>query len=191
MSDPGAFSGVDWASNTVNVIKNIADNVEPIQRLITAAAYILGLLFGFKALYTLKIYGEARTMMSSNATAKEPLTYLFVSAVLLMSPKAVEVLLATTFGSSSILQYGPITSSNQPIEEIFGSGSEVAKPLMMIIQTVGYVAFVRGWILIARASAHGQQPGGSGKGLMHVFGGILAINIVSTLQIVNNTIFGS
>lgn len=190
MSSPGAFSIINWSASNVNVLKNIAENVQPIQKLITGAAYVMGLLFAFKALYVLKLYGEARTMMSSNATAKEPLMYLFVAAVFLVSPKAVSVFLASTFGSSNILEYAPMNGGSQPLYDVFGYGSEAIKPMMMIIQTLGYVAFIRGWVLVARASSQGQQPGGVGKGLMHVFGGILAINIVSTIQIVNNTIYG-
>lgn len=184
------FSLVDWSSSHVNVLKNIAANVQPIQKLVTGAAYVMGLLFAFKALYCLKVYGEARTMMASNATAKEPLMYLFVAAVFLVSPKAVSVLLASTFGSTNILEYAPMNNKFQPLYEVFGYGSDAIQPMMMIIQTLGYIAFIRGWVLVARSSSQGQQPGGVGKGLMHVFGGILAINIVSTLQIVNNTIYG-
>ena len=82
MSDTGAFFNVNWSAQNINVLKNIAATVQPIQKLLTGSAYLLGLLFAFKALYMLKVYGEARTMMSSNTSAKEPLTYLFVAAVL-------------------------------------------------------------------------------------------------------------
>ncbi len=181
-----AQTGWFTSENTIDILRNIASNVEPIQKMVTGSAYVLGLVFAFKALYSLKVYGEARTMMSSNASMKEPLMYLFVAAIFLISPQAVSVFLTSTFGSGNIMEYGP-TNGESPL---FGSATELAKPLVMIIQTIGYIAFVRGWILVARASAHGQQPGSTGKGLMHVFGGILAINIVSTIQIVNNTLYG-
>ncbi len=46
--------------------------------------------------------------------------------------------------------------------------------------------------MVAKAASQGgQQAGSTGKGLMHVLGGILAINIVSTMQIVNNTLYGT
>lgn len=181
-----AQNGWFTSTNATDILKNIASNVEPVQKMVTGSAYVLGLVFAFKALYSLKVYGEARTMMASNASVKEPLMYLFVAAVFLISPQAVSIFLTSTFGTGNIMQYGP-TNGESPL---FGTASELAKPLVMIIQTIGYIAFVRGWILVARSSAHGQQPGSTGKGIMHVFGGILAINIVSTLQIVNNTIYG-
>ena len=55
----------------------------------------------------------------------------------------------------------------------------------------GECAFIHGWILIARAASQGQPPGGTGKGLMHVFGGILAMNIVRTLDVIHNTFYGT
>lgn len=188
--DGGAFFNSGWATQNIDILRNIASNIAPVQKLITGSAYVLGLLFAFKALYSLKVYGEARTMMASGASAKEPLMYLFVAAIFLVSPRAISVLLASTFGSTSIMEYAPVYSSSRDLDGLLGVGGDVGKPIAMIIQTIGYVAFVRGWVLVARASGQGQQPGSTGKGLMHVFGGILAINIVSTLQIVNNTIYG-
>jgi len=61
----------------------------------------------------------------------------------------------------------------------------------LFIQIIGLVAFVRGWMMIAKsASQGGHQQGGFGKGMMHVFGGVMAINIVSTLNVINETLFG-
>lgn len=183
-------SWTSWIAKNADVLNNIASNLLPVQRLITGAAYLIGLAFAFKAIYSLKIYGEARTMMSSNTSIKEPVMYLLVAGILIYLPTGVEIILNTTFGSSNILQYAPVNSNNPTIANLFGSGSLVGRPLTIIIQTVGIVAFIRGWILIARSASQGQPPGGTGKGLMHVFGGILAMNIVGTLNIINNTLYG-
>jgi intracellular multiplication protein IcmC len=72
----GAFS--NWANQNAEVLDNIAKNLVQVQNLLKASAYLLGLAFAFKAIYSLKAYGESRTMMSSNNSIKEPLTYLFV-----------------------------------------------------------------------------------------------------------------
>lgn len=178
-----------WLASQADIFTNIARNVLSIQRLITGAAYLMGLAFAFKAIYSLKIYGEARTMMSSHTSIKEPLAYLFVSGMFIYFPTGLSIMLMTTFGSSSILQYAPIETNNQAMSAFFGS-SKIGRPLSVIIQTIGIIAFLRGWIMVARSSAQGQPPGGMGKGLMHVFGGILAMNIVATLQIINNTLYG-
>lgn len=176
-------------ADQTNVLQNIAATLEPVERMLTGMAYVIGIAFAFKAIYSLKVYGEARTMMSNNASIKEPLLFLLVAAVFIYLPTSLSILLQTTFGEDSIVQYAPTNSSNGTMDALFGSGSPVGRPLTMIIQVIGMAAFMRGMILIARGSGQGQQ-GGAGKGLMHAFGGILAINIVKTLEIINNTLYG-
>ncbi len=174
-----------------SILNNIAANLVPVQHLITGAAYLIGVAFAFKAIYSLKAYGEARTMMSSgNANLKEPLAFLFVAGIFIYLPTGVAIILNSTFGSSSILQYAPVTRGDQAITSIFGTSSTIGRPLALIIQTIGIVAFIRGWVMLARSASQGQPPGGTGKGLMHIFGGILAMNIVATIEIINNTLYG-
>lgn len=188
MADDGGLSG--FVADQADVLQNIAASLQPVNRLLTSAAYLIGLSFAFKAMYSLKVYGEARTMMATNASMKEPLTYIFVAAVFIYLPTAFQLFLNSTFGYTSVLAYAPTDSGNSAIDTLFGSGSPVGKPLSLLLQTVGLFAFIRGWVLIARSASQGQPPGGTGKGFMHVFGGILAMNIVGTLQIINNTLFG-
>lgn len=180
-----------WITSQADILTNLANSLAPIQRLITGGAYLIGCAFIFKAIYGLKIYGEARTMQSSSTNAKEPIVYLIVGALLLYFPTGLHIVMQTTFGYQNVLQYAPVNSSNAALNTLFGNGSAVGKPLTMLIQVIGLVAFVRGWVLVARSASSGQPPGGTGKGLVHVFGGILAINIVGTLNMVNNTLYGS
>jgi intracellular multiplication protein IcmC len=180
-----------WISSQVDILTNLSHSLAPVERLITGAAYLIGLMFIFKAIYSLKTFGESRTMMSNNTSMKEPLTFFFVGAMLLYYPTAFKVFMQTSFGYDNVLQYAPINSSNSTLDTLFGSGSAVGQPLSMVIQTVGLIAFVRGWVLVARSASQGQPPGGTGKGLVHVFGGILAMNIVGTLNMINNTLYGA
>jgi intracellular multiplication protein IcmC len=180
-----AFDVTTWLTSQVDVLTNIARTLEPVQRLITAAAYIMGLGFFFKAIHTLKIYGESKTMSSGTGNLKEPVLYFLVGAMLVYFPTALSTLLMSTFGESTITAYHSVGTST-----LFGPSSRVGRPLTMIIQTIGLIAFIRGWVLIARSASQGQPPGGTGKGFIHVFGGILAMNIVKTIEVINNTLYG-
>jgi intracellular multiplication protein IcmC len=170
-----------WATSQANILKNVAASLLPVEKLITGAAYLMGIGFAFKAIYALKAYGESRAMMSSSGSLKEPLIYLFVAAMFIYFPTGLDLMLATTFGETGLLAYQ--TTDNNTYDAL-------ASSLTLIIQVIGLVAFVRGWVLIARAASQGQQPGGTGKGLVHVFGGILAMNIIATLKIIHNTLYG-
>ena len=180
-----------WIASQANILTNVANSLLPVQRLITGGAYLIGCAFIFKAIYSLKIYGEARTQMSSNTSIKEPVVFLMVGAIFIYFPTAFSTLMQSTFGYQNVLQYAPVNSSNQTLDVLFGNGSVVGRPLTIIIQVIGLIAFVRGWVMIARSASQGQPPGGTGKGFIHVFGGILAINIVGTINMINNTLYGT
>lgn len=188
MSDTSTGGYADWITNQVDILKNIAASMAPIQKLVSGGAYLLGILFAMKALHSLKSFGESRTMMSGNASFKEPLAYILVAAMLIYLPTGFDILMNSSFGNSTILAYAD--SDNTALNTLFGQNSSVGASLTLIIQTLGLIAFVRGWVLIAKSASQGQPPGGTGKGLIHVFGGILAMNIVGTLEIINNTIYG-
>lgn len=180
-----------WIASQANILTNVANSMIPVERLVIGAAYLMGCLFFIKAITSLKVYGESRTMMSNNTSIKEPLIYLATGAILVYFPTAFKIFMQTSFGYENVLQYAPLNSPNSALDTLFGSGSAVGRPLSIIIQVIGVIAFVRGWVLIARASSQGQQPGGTGKGFVHVFGGILAMNIVGTLDMINNTLYGT
>ncbi|MDF1645982.1 MAG: type IV secretion protein IcmC [Legionellaceae bacterium] len=174
------------SSTTTTVLVNLANSLLPVQNLISGAAYLVGIAFALKALYSLKVYGEARTMQASSSSIKEPIFYLLVAGMLIYFPTAVDIIMNTSFGYTNILAYG----DSEVASSMFGGDSDLGNALVIIFQTIGLYAFTRGWILIARAASQGQPPGGTGKGLMHVFGGILAVNIVGTVEMINNTLFG-
>ena len=180
-----------WISSQVDILTNIASSMQSVERLITGAAYLMGLAFAVKALMSLKELGESRAMMSGKASIKEPLIFFIVAAMLVYLPSGFQMLMNTTFGYSNVLAYAPVNSNNSTLDILFGQDSAVGASLAIIIQTIGLIAFVRGWVLIARSASSGQPPGGTGKGMVHVFGGNLAMNIVGTLQIINNTLYGT
>jgi intracellular multiplication protein IcmC len=173
-----------------NILNNLANSLGPVQKLITGTSYLIGCAFFLKSIYSLKIYGESRTMMSANSNIKEPLSYMFAGMMLIYFPSALSIIMESSFGYQNPLQYSPVNSNSAIIGGLFGSGSPVGRPLSMFIQVIGLVAFIRGWVLVARSASQGQPPGGTGKGLMHVFGGVCAINIIGTMEVINNTLYG-
>ena len=50
------------------------------------------------------------------------------------------------------------------------------------------IAFIRGWILVVKGAQAGSQPGNSSKGLIYVVGGVMAINITGTIDLINATL---
>ena len=172
-----------------NVLINLANSLIPVEKLLTGAAYIIGIVFAIKALLLLKSQSESRSRAGGGPT--EPLIYLFVAAMLIYFPSAFEVLMNTTFGYSNVLAYAPNNNQMPMINTLFGQDSPLGQALTIIIQLVGLISYVRGWLLIAKAGGAGQQPGNVGKGMTHIFAGVLAMNIIGTLQVISNTLYGA
>lgn len=176
---PGAFaqSSIDIAT----LLQNIVTQLGPYERLVTGAAYLLGLMMIFRALFYLKVYGEQRTMMSNQASAKVPVTLMVTGTMMVYLPTAIKIFLSTTFGSESILSYQDWTGATS-------AGGMTMNAIVRIIQFVGLVAFIRGVYIMSQA-ATGQSQGASfGKGLTHMIGGIGALNIVQTANILSATL---
>lgn len=167
---------------------NIISSLLAVEKLVTAAAYLIGISFAIKALYSMRRLAESRSAQHE-ASAKEPLLYMLVAGMLLYFPSGFAALMQTTFGYSEVLAYGSVDSRSSALNAVFGEDSAFGYALSLIIQVVGVIAFVRGWTLIAKSASSGQS-GGTGQGLVHVFGGILAMNIMGTIQMLMNTIFG-
>ena len=180
-----------WASDQVDMLTNIANSMESVQRLISGAAYLMGIAFAFNALMSLKELGESRSAMSGKSSIKEPLIFFLVAAMLVYLPTAFQVLMSSSFGYANVLAYAPVNSNNSLLDSLFGEDSAAGRSLSIIIQTIGLIAFIRGWVLIARSASSGQPPGGTGKGMVHIFGGILAMNIVGTLEMINDTLYAT
>ena len=161
------------------MLGNLNNSFPNLWRMVTAFAYVMGFAMAMRALYYMKIYGESRTMMSSHSSIKTPVTYFVVAAALIFSPTMFQTLMQTTFGYTSILDYqGPGTP---------GWTAENIRPLIHLVQFFGLLAFFRGWMYIARTGGQSSQPGTFGKGITHIFGGVLAINIVGFWNIIKAT----
>ncbi len=141
----------------------------PIIHLITGFSFLMGIAFTVAAIYHLKVYGEMRTMMASQTGLKEPLGYLMVAAVMLYLPTAVDMMMKTLFDYTEFRDLEYITVDS-------GVYKQSLVAVLGLVQIVGLISFIRGWGLIKKSSELGQR-GGYGKGLTHIIGGIMAMNI--------------
>ncbi len=164
--------------NIPDIIKHLSEQVPDFWRLTTAVTFVMGLFFTLRSFFEFKIYGEMRVMMSSSTNIMKPLSTLLVAIMLLFWPDVVHNAMITFFQHPR-----PYSATHEGFDI-----SSIYVILGHVIQIVGFIAFIRGWILLAR-SAHqgGQQPGMIGKGITHIMGGIFAVNIFETWRIIQAT----
>ncbi len=166
------------AYDIASILGKLQEHIEPITKLIIATSYIMGFFFILSALMRLKDIGKSISASAAPDGIRGSLVKLLIGIVLLYLPTTINVGVATFWGSSQILKYTTDSSGT------LGEAKEGAVALMKII---GYISFIRGLVLLNRASQSNAQPGNLGKGILHLVGGILSINIVWTLKIIQNT----
>lgn len=164
--------------SAADVIVKITSQIPNLMRLITAIAYVTGMYFVFHGIMLLKQYGEQRTQMSGQHHLKGPIIFIFVGTMLLYLPSTVQIGLSTFWTQPN--PYGYLQQQDQ--------WSQLYKNIFMVIQLFGVIAFIRGLILLSSLGGHGGQPGTFAKGMTHIIGGILCINIYQFVQVVMVTL---
>lgn len=179
------FVDVAYAQQTgttldaIQMLINLSNTYPSLTRLVYAASYLMGLAMMIKAIYAFKVYGETRTMMSQQTTIKTPIILVVVASVLLWLPSGLHTLIETAFGHEYVLQY--TVSPSNPL------GQAGTNALIYLIQLVGLISFIRGWVYLAQGAGGGQSQHTTGKALTHIIGGLFAVNVVEFTNILWST----
>ncbi len=172
----------DASSLTIEqMIINLAKVMPSLLAMFSGGAYVLGFILVLRGVYKLKEYGEMRTSMSSQTNLWPPMITLAIGTLLIFFVSGYQIGLQTLFGYSSPLTYSADTSSTETL----------VSSVVSIMQVIGVIAFIRGLLLLNGAGGHSAQPGSVGKGLTFTIGGLLAINIYGTWEILVNTLVGT
>ncbi len=163
--------------NAESVLTNIAQQMPNLMRMVTAFAYVMGMYFIFAGVMKLKHFGESRTMMSQEHSLAGPIAYIAVGAMLLYLPTSVNVGMSTFWTNPN--PYGYAQQADQ--------WTQVINDCFLVIQFIGTIAFIRGLVLLSHMGGSGQQQSFA-KGITHIIGGILCINIYQFVQVILMTI---
>jgi intracellular multiplication protein IcmC len=120
-------------------------------------------------------------MMSSEHSIKKPITYLVVGGFLIYLPSAIQTGISTLWNTPYPTAY--LTNANTA-----SSWQLVINNSFTILQLIGVIAFIRGLIILTQLGGHGGQPGTFWKGMTHIIGGILCINMYDTVRMIGATL---
>lgn len=169
--------GAQPGSELAKILTNLGQDLHKVIKFLVACSYVIGVWFISSAVNELRIYGQARTMMPLQTSFTGPLARLMVGIMMLFFPALIDVSIYSLWG------YGVTTASALRFDTTKSSTWDAAMDgLRILIQTLGYISIIRGLIQLSRAGKQGMQPGTFGKGVMHIVGGILAVNIVATVK---------
>jgi intracellular multiplication protein IcmC len=159
-------------SDISSIIDNFHAQLPAFIHLLYALSYTIGFLFMIIALFRLKEYG-ANPMYRQPGLITSCLSYFVAGVMLIYLPSALDVGAATFLadnGDNSLFSYTAVKNKGFGYEEL-------VSPVVDIVKIVGLLAFIRGWVMLSKMGNE-QHKGVMFKGLMHVFGGILAVNIL-------------
>lgn len=164
---------------------NLSRAFTSLEHLIIAITYIIGLALIVRGIMMYRIFANQTFGSAQRGEIAGPMVHLVVGALLLYIPSTLTTSLTTVFGTSEV------TSAQNLIGYATLSSTEKWKKLTDVVVQymllIGLIAFVRGWVILSKMGHSGSQPGSIGKGLIHVIGGILLINIVDTVNILGCT----
>ncbi|PCH57322.1 MAG: hypothetical protein COC15_01345 [Legionellales bacterium] len=198
----GASPALAATTDLPEILNNLKNVIEPLTALVMMVSFVGGIGLIFKAIGLLKRFGQPLTSMQQQGELAGPLVYFCVGSVLMYLPTASNMVSTTIFGDAGAHIFGGgsidfetagsaadlLSYSNSSITDKWG---EIANTIVLYIQFIGFVAFVRGWFIIAKAGARGEQPGVITKGIVFIVSGIIAINFVPMIEILKNTIWGT
>lgn len=172
-SEPALAQG-----SIVNMFANGLASFEALIRLVKLTAAIIGLFLVINSIYKFSQMGT-----DPKITAKIPIT-MFLCGV------GIFAVVATTGVLTNTLAVGENGPGELLVKATNIKGADITKQgllsIVTFIRLLGYIAFIRGWIII-NDYAQGKQQASLGKGLTHLIGGVFAINITATAGMLANT----
>lgn len=185
------------------IMSNLKHVIGPLTLMLLAISYTAGVYLIFSGLMMMKKMGNFATQQSQPGELSGPMVKILVGAALIYLPSSTDTITSSLFGSggASLFSNGGVSYSS------LGSGSSllgymggdsfnqqwvsIANTLVMYIQFLGLLSFVKGWFIISGTAGHSSQPGVVGKGITHIIGGVVAMNFVAAANVIYSTIFGS
>ena len=172
----GLMSSISLPS-PLTMLANIQSQLPNLMRLVTAIAYVMGFFLVILGIVNLKHAGEMRTQMSQEHTMTKPILYIVIGAMLIYLPSAVQIGLSTFWAEPN--PYGYVTQSDQ--------WQQAINICYAIVQFIGVIAFIRGLLLLTHVGHGGHQDAFS-RGVTHIIGGILCINMYQFIQVLLATL---
>jgi len=166
-----------------NWLYNVAIQIPDLMKLLVAIGYVSGFGFIIGGIMKLKSCAQGISQMSKQESVGPPLLHIMIGTVLVYFAGIAQVGSVTFFGDASLIAYQTSASGSAAFSGALG-------PVIMILRFIGYISFMRGFFILAKLG-HQAQQGTLAKGVVHIIGGIMAINIEATYIVLLNTLMGT
>lgn len=165
-------------------LANLSYSFDMLVQLIVAVSYVTGLSLVVRGVLMYKVFAVQTMASAHKGEFAGPLVFIVVGAILIYFPSTLNTSLNTLFvgvdqnslsTASQMIGYQSLQNDQQ--------WTQIADVVVKYVKLVGLIAFVRGWVILSKMGHSGSQPGSVAKGIIHIVGGVLLINIVDTFRI--------
>lgn len=165
------------------IFTNLNVSMQQIYPAMVSACLIMGSFLIVKAIFKLKKLGHKTAFMGSSGNMIGPVALILIGVALINAPTFIRVIITSLYANN-------VQNSISWTQAHSGGGTwySTLTPMIGLIQVIGIFAFLRGAIILTKACNENAQPGNISKGLLHIVGGIMAINITGTIDLINNTL---
>lgn len=189
-----------FAATLETTLQNLRQLVIPLTELLLILSFVLGISFIWHAIVAMKHRGMMMNQQSQPGELASIIAYLVVGAVLVWLPTSSNLIADTFFGGGqgnlfsegafdfSALGTGAQLMSYTTNTSVQAQWTAVANTLVVYIQFIGLIAFIRGWVILSKMGKPGTPAETTGKALTHIIGGIIAINFVQFIQLIKETL---
>lgn len=160
--------------------------------------FIIGILIMFQSLVRLSRASQFSGGFSpTQSLYAGPLVGFIIAGALIGLPDTWLAFNSTIFdgkADDSVLRYSGVAFSSVtlgPVTLTAGATFDsFMRVIVLIIQLIGWIAFVRGLLMIKRA-ADGTGQASYGTAATHILGGIMASNLIATVDVIQQTVCGN
>lgn len=169
-------------SHVTKMLDQIRKQVPELMSFVVAICYVAGIFLFMHGFLKLKAYGQQTVMSSTHASFGPSMIYMLIGIILTFLPTMANITTATVMGPSG----GDVAYSYYGSSDGFGFAG-LTSALIGIVKLVGLIAFCKGWFILLKVGSNHGQSGVMSRGVIHIVGGIFALNIMTTWEILRAT----
>ena len=167
-------------------LSNIDNQTDEIKLFIVSVSYVIGVGLCFSGVMKLKKYGTRTAFMAVETSMIGPLLQFFIGVALFYLPDFLQSINITLYNSGIFATQTNFFDSSVIVPNQY---SNYINPILHIVQIIGLVSFIRGWVQLSKVSGAGQsQPGTISKAITHIITGSLAVNIYQVFNMLQATL---
>jgi intracellular multiplication protein IcmC len=159
-----------------NMLVTFSSNFPQIKKFIFGFSYLGGFWLVISALQKFRMLSNPNAASMGQQTQRGAIIQLFLGAILLALPSFITMLLYSLWGTGTIMSSSGFSTGVLSVS--------VEKAIVGLIQLMGYISVVRGLMILNKVAHQQASQDTFGKGIMHIIGGILAINIMKTVEMI-------